>query len=102
MSPRLFWLTALPLLALQPALSRAADAPLPLVVPPVAQKLREAGDLARQATQELLHSFEQLRQVIPQFGKPYFDDNCDLVIPRRHDPAAPPGVPIPFAGPRPA
>ncbi|HUZ73591.1 MAG TPA: hypothetical protein VMU87_11445 [Stellaceae bacterium] len=95
MSPRFLWLSVLPILALQPALSRAADPSMPFVVTPMEQRLREAGDLARQATDALLHSFEQLRRAIPDYGTPYVDESGNIVIPRRHSPAAPRGTPMP-------
>ncbi len=102
MSPRFLWLCVLPVLALQPALSRAADPALPFAGTPMEQRLRAAEDLVRQASQELLRSFEQLRRAIPQYGAPYVDDDGDIVIPRRHGPAAPPGTPIPPSQPAPA
>lgn len=102
MSSRLLWLSVLPILALQPALSRAADPPLPFGGAPVEQRLREAGEFARKATRELLNSFEQLRLAIPAYGAPYFDDNGNIVIPRRHNPAVPEGTPVPSPGPSPA
>jgi hypothetical protein len=52
--------------------------------------LREAGELARKATEELLRSFEALRQSIPRYGVPYLDEQGNIVIPRRPPPAAPP------------
>jgi len=52
--------------------------------------LREAGELARKATEELLRSFELLRDAIPRYGVPYLDEHGNIVIPRRLPAAAPP------------
>lgn len=93
MPPRLLWLTLLPLVALQPALSQAGP-PSPFFDKEMSAQLREAGELARKATEELLRSFELLRSAIPRYGAPYLDEHGNIVIPRRHRPAAPPpGMP---------
>jgi hypothetical protein len=92
MQPRFLWLALLPLLALQPALSRAADPPQPLLDDEMSAHLREAGEFARKATEELLRSFELLRNSIPRYGVPYLDEHGNIVIPRREPPGArPPG-----------
>jgi hypothetical protein len=90
MQPRLLWLALLPLIALQPALSEAAGPPAPLFDEEMSAQLHAAGELARKATEELLRSFELLRSAIPRYGAPYLDEHGNIVIPRRHGPAAPP------------
>jgi len=102
MSPRLLWLSVLPVLALQPALSRAAGQHLTIDNPPITETLREAGDLARKAKDELLRSFELLREAIPRYGLPYLDANGNIVVPRQPRRAAPRGIPIPPRRPLPA
>jgi hypothetical protein len=90
MPPRLLWISLLPLLALQPALSQAAGPPLPFFDEEMSAQLREAGELARKATEELLRSFELLRNAVPRYGAPYLDERGNIVIPRRHRPDTPP------------
>jgi len=97
MPPRHFWLLVLPLLALQPALSRAAGQTLtlPFADGQMSTQLEAAGALARKATEQLLRSFEMLRNAIPQFGAPYLDGHGNIVIPRQPHPAEPAGAPVP-------
>jgi len=83
MPPRLLWLALLPLLALEPTLSRAEGSPPPFFDPEMSAQLRAAGDLARKATEDLLRSFEMLRSAIPRYGAPYVDEHGNIVIPRR-------------------
>ena len=90
MPPRLLWLALLPLLALEPTLSRAEGSPPPFFDPETSAQLREAGELARKATEDLLRSFELLRNAIPRYGVPYVDEHGNIVIPRRPRPTAPP------------
>jgi hypothetical protein len=89
MPPRLLWLSLLPLLALQPALSQAAGASPPFFDEDMSAQLREAGELARKATEDLLRSFELLRDAIPRYGVPYLDEHGNIIIPRHPRPAAP-------------
>jgi hypothetical protein len=96
MPPRLFWLLVLPLLALQPALSQAESQTLPFGEGEVGTKLKEAGEFARKATEDLLRSFEMLRNAIPEYGAPYLDGHGNIVIPRRPHPD------VPDQGPHPA
>ena len=88
MPPRLLWLALLPLLALEPTLSRAEGSPPPFFDPGMSAQLREAGELARKATEDLLRSFELLRNAIPRYGVPYVDEHGNIVIPRRPRPPA--------------
>ncbi|SRR5579885_1701013 len=91
MSPRLLWVALLPLLALQPALSRAAGPPTPFFDDQMSAQIRQAGELARKATEDLLRSLELLRQAMPRYGAPYLDEHGDIVIPRRPR-SVPPGT----------
>ena len=96
MPPRLFWLLVLPLLALQPCAVAGKSQTLPFGGGEVGTKLKEAGEFARKATEDLLRSFEMLRNAIPEYGAPYLDGHGNIVIPRR------PPQDTPDQGPRPA
>jgi hypothetical protein len=85
MPQRFIILSVLPLLAVAPALSRAA-------APPAAfpdDELRQAQELAQQAGGELLRSFERLWNAIPAYGAPYVDAHGNIVIPRRQPTPSP-------------
>jgi len=83
MSPRLLWLSVLPILALSTALSRADGPPVQFPDAEMEQQLHQAEQLARHAGQELLRSFEMLQSAIPRYGVPYIDEHGNIVIPRR-------------------
>lgn len=102
MPPRLIWLSVLPLLALQPALSQAESQAAPFFDERMTAQLRDAAELAHKATQDLLRSFELLRNAIPVYGAPYIDEQGNIVIPRRPHAAPPQGVPVPPTQPSPA
>ena len=93
MTPRILILTILPILAIEPALSRAADFP----DQEMTQQLQEAQRLARQAGDDLLHSLQSLVQAIPQYGLPYLDERGNIVIPRVRR-IVRRGVPVPEDG----
>ena len=94
MNPRLLLLVMLPLLAAGPALSNDAGRAPPFADPQMIDQLREAQDLARQAGERLLRSFEALERAIPRYGVPYIDADGNIVIPRRNRPR---GTPVPEA-----
>jgi hypothetical protein len=87
MTPRVFLLTVLPILAMAPSLSNAAGPPPDFPDPQMRQQLQQAEELARKGTEELLRSIELLESAIPTYGLPYVDGDGNIVIPRRHDPA---------------
>jgi hypothetical protein len=99
MTPRLAMLALLPLLAVAPALPGTATARDGLPDPQIAQQLRQAQDLARQAGAELMRSLQTLEASIPRYGIPFVDERGNIVIPRRRSP--PRGTPVPDPNPGP-
>jgi hypothetical protein len=87
MTPRTFLLTLLPILAVAPSLSNAAGQPQEFPDPQMREQLRQAEEMARKGTADLLRSIELLEGAIPTYGLPYVDGDGNIVIPRRHDPA---------------
>ena len=96
MTPRLALLTILPLVALTPTLSSAADQP-GFADQQMMQQLQEAQRLARQAGQDMVKALDALSRAMPQYGMPYIDRYGNIVIPRRNP--APIGEPVPDAPP---
>ncbi len=82
MTPRLALLTILPLVALAPSLSSAADQPA-FPDRQMMQQLAEAQRLARQAGADMMRALDALEQAVPQYGMPYLDRDGNIVIPRR-------------------
>jgi hypothetical protein len=97
MTPRLALLTILPLVALMPTLSSAADQPGAFTDQQMMQQLLEAQRLARQAGQDMVRALDALSRAVPQYGMPYIDRDGNIVIPRRRP--APIGEPVPDAPP---
>ncbi len=89
MTPRTFLLALLPVLAVAPSLSIAADPPPAFPDPQLRQQLQQAEELARKGTEELMRSIELLESTIPTYGLPYVDGDGNIVI-RAHRPPAPP------------
>lgn len=100
MTPRglVLLLTIVPLIAAEPSLSSAAGQSLPFEDPQIGEQLRQAEDLARQASERFWRSIEMLGRELPRYGLPYVDDQGDIVIPRRGG-AVPRGTPIPAPAP---
>lgn len=94
--PVCLWIVAASLLAMMPATVRAADDRLPRFPDAQIQEhWKRAEELARKSLDELLRSFEQFKQAVPEYGAPYVDENGDIVIPRKRRTAPPPGTPVP-------
>jgi hypothetical protein len=92
-----YHLIAALLLAPPPAVP-AADQPPPFPGRETEEHWRRAEELARKGMQELLQSFEQFKQGLPVYGRPYIDEDGNIVIPRQRPPLAAP-VPVPEAPP---
>lgn len=89
-------LVAALLLAHAPVLSAGDQAP-PFPDPKMQEQWRRAEDLARKGIDDLIRSFEALKEGLPVYGAPYLDPQGNIVIPRR--PAAPAGTPVPEQAP---
>jgi hypothetical protein len=101
MTPRsLLLLSIVPLLAVEPGFSSAAGHSLQFNDPQLAQQLQQAEDLARQAGEQVFQSLQTLERDLPRYGVPFFDQNGNIVIPRRN-PALPEDTPMPAAVPNP-
>ena len=98
MTPRLALLTILPLVALAPSLSSAADRPA-FPDRQMLQQFAEAQRLARQAGADMMRALDALEQAVPQYGMPYLDRDGNIVIPRLQRPPA--GTPVPESAPEP-
>jgi len=99
MTPRsLLLLSIVPLLAAEPGFSSAAGQSLQFNDEQLAQQLRQAEDLARQAGEQVFQSLQTLERDLPRYGLPYFDQSGNIIIPRR-DRRLPPGIAIPAPGP---
>src|ERR1700692_3202509 len=93
MSPRLLLLSMIPVIALSPALSRAEGPASPFPDAEIREQLRQVGEYARQAGEEMMRSLQRLESAIPRYGVPYVDESGNIVIPRRHRPAPMPALP---------
>ncbi len=98
MTPRLALLTILPLVALAPSLSAAADQ-RDFPDQQMMQQLEEAQRLAQQAGTDMVRALDALGRAVPQYGMPYLDRNGDIVIPRLA--RRPIGTPVPEDAPGP-
>jgi hypothetical protein len=97
-TPRLALLMILPLVALAPSLSSAADQPA-FPDQQMMQQLLEAQRLARQAGQDMVRALDALGRAVPQYGMPYLDRDGNIVIPRMR--RAGEGTPVPEYVPEP-
>lgn len=86
-----YHLVAALLLAQAPPVA-AADQPPPFPDREMQEQWQRAEELARQGMQELLQSFEMLKESLPLYGLPYVGENGDIIIPRRPPRA---GIPVP-------
>ena len=96
--PRLALLGILPLVALAPNLSSAADQPS-FPDQQMMQQLLEAQRLARQAGDDMVRALDALGRAVPQYGMPYLDRDGNIVIPRLR--RAPEGTQVPEVSPAP-
>ena len=93
MSPRIFVLSMIPIIALAPALSRAEGPPSAFPDAEIREQLHQVEQYARQAGEELMRSLQRLENAIPRYGVPYVDESGNIVIPRRHRPTPAPLAP---------
>ncbi|HUK60330.1 MAG TPA: hypothetical protein VLV50_13950 [Stellaceae bacterium] len=93
MTPRLALLLIVPLVALAPNLSSAADQ-RDFPDAQMMQQFAEAQRLARQAGEDMVRAMDALARAVPRYGMPYLDRDGNIVIPR-----VPRGTPVPDEGP---
>jgi hypothetical protein len=98
MSRRLALLSILPLLAVEPTLSNAADQPN-FPDQQMMQQLTEAQRLAQQAGVDMIGALDALARAVPRYGVPYMDRDGNIIIPRLRP--VPDGTPVPEAAPGP-
>lgn len=86
-------LVAALLLAHAPVVA-AGDQAQPFPDPQMQEQWRRAEELARKGVDDLIRSFEALKEGLPAYGAPFVDGHGNIVIPRR--PTTPPtGTPVP-------